>query len=356
MEHEHYLDYDQHSMFEVLKNFDKQLYHAIKIGDHLDEPKFENEIREILIAGMGGSAIGGDLLRSYLESVPETKHIRINVIRNYNLPEYVDEHTSVIASSYSGNTEETLSAFSQALEKTRNIICVTSGGQLAKLGEKNDLQVIKMPGGFQPRCALGYSFMILLFIVTKLKILDGKTEFDLSRALEEALRIIQTRAEQYAVKNHDNPAYNLAKEIKGKIPVIYSSNETFDAVNLRWRGQFHENAKSLAFGNLLLEMNHNEINSWDMPAELLHDFQIIFLRDANDHDRIKLRFDAIKKILEDQGLDVLTFAGEGNFLITRIMDLLYLSDWTSFYLAELYDKDPMAIPAISKLKDILSKK
>lgn len=351
-----YLDYDVNNMFDVLKNMDKQLAHAISMGNQLENFKFKHEIKEIIVLGMGGSAIGGDLLRSYLMSSPETKHLRISVNRGYDIPEYADENTLIIASSYSGNTEETLSAFKQAIDKTRNIVVLASGGELAEIADKYKFYTIMLPKGFQPRAALGYSFMTLLYVVMKAGLLSEEHEELLKKAIEEAFRIVQSRAIDYADKSSDkNQAYELAKSIHGKIPVVYSSHERLDIVNLRWRGQFHENSKSLAFGNLLPEMNHNEINSWVMPEDMQDKFKIILLRDKQDNPRIKTRFEALRNLLEEQGHDVLTFRGSGNFQITRTFDLLYLGDWTSYYLAELYGQDTMAIPMIMKLKEILSK-
>lgn len=351
-----YTDYDFNNMQDVLVNMDKQLAHAISIGNSLKEIKFKEEIKEIIIIGMGGSAIGGDLLRSYLMSSPETKYLRISVVRGYEIPEYVDKHTLIIASSYSGNTEETLSAFNQAKERTNNIIVITSGGELERIADKYKYYLIKLPKGFQPRAALGYSFMILLYVIIKGGFLSEENEDKLKKAIEEALRIIQSKAKDYADTNSkNNKAFNITNDIKGRIPVIYSANNILDAVNLRWRGQFQENAKAIAFGNLIPEMNHNEINGWVMPEELQNKFVFIILKDKLNHPRNKVRFDAVRNILSEQGKDVFTFEGEGNFQITRTFDLLYLGDWISYYLALLYEQDAMEIPIINKLKDYLDK-
>ncbi len=352
---ERYLDYDKNDMFEVLLNTHRQIIHTQELSKELNEIKFENRIDEILIAGMGGSAIGGDLLRSYLSAEGIAGKLRISVIRGYNIPDYVNDNTLVIASSYSGNTEETLSALNQAMQKTENIIALTSGGQLEKIAVENNYTLVKMPTGFQPRCALSYSFFSLLNILMKSGLTDRDESNLISQSISGTYELIEKKSEELSKKSTDNPAYEIALKIKDKVPVIYSSCERLDVVNLRWRGQFHENSKSLAFGNFLPEMNHNEINSWAMPEEMMNKFIIILLRDKNDNSRIKIRFDALTEILGKSGLDIITLEGAGSSLLERIFDLVYLGDWVSYYLAKLYGQDPMAIPVILKLKEILSK-
>jgi glucose/mannose-6-phosphate isomerase len=152
-----------------------------------------------------------------------------------------------------------------------------------------------------------------------------------------------------------NPAFKLANNLFDKIPVIYSSVGLLDAVNSRWRGQFNENSKSLSFGNFLPEMNHNEINGWVLPEGMINNFRILLIRDKSVNPRIRVRLDAVREIFRSMDLQVDEFYGIGEYFLTRMFDLIHLGDWTSYYLAVLNKQDPMAIPLIYKLKEILTK-
>jgi glucose/mannose-6-phosphate isomerase len=350
-----YTDYDKNDMYDVLKNTYRQIEHIKHMLLNKEKYVLNKQIDEIVITGMGGSAIGGDLIRSFLNSTESEMPLRITVSRGYDIPKFVNKNTLVIVSSYSGNTEETLSSFYQAQERTSNIVAITSGGILTEEAYKNGLYKIELPEGFQPRCALGYSFFAILQFILNSNILDKQSSEFISNSIDETLELLKKRSEEYSLRIYDNPAYDIADKISNKIPVIYSASERLDIVNLRWRGQFHENSKSLAFGNFLPEMNHNEINGWEMPDDLLNRFIIVLLKDNEDNERIKLRMDAISQIFNEKGIDIITLKGAGNSLLTRIFDLIYLGDWISFYLAEQYNQDPMSIPLIMKLKEILGR-
>ncbi|MFM7774758.1 MAG: SIS domain-containing protein, partial [Candidatus Kapaibacterium sp.] len=151
-----------------------------------------------------------------------------------------------------------------------------------------------------------------------------------------------------------NPALRLAKRLHGTVPVIYSASERLDAVNVRWRGQIQENAKNLAFGHVLPEMNHNEINGWTFPANARKDFSIVLLRDPADHARVALRFDAVKRILRKSAKEIHEVVGVGDSLLARMFSTIYLGDWVSYYLAMLNDVDPTPVPVIMTLKSALA--
>jgi glucose/mannose-6-phosphate isomerase len=342
---------DLHNMFAVISEFPEQVSKALEIGE--SAPTFKITPRNILILGMGGSAIGGDLVRSFLQNIPEFEKLNIVINRNYNIPKYVDDSWCVIASSYSGNTEETLSGFDKVKESTSNIICLTTGGKLEKLAIEHGLSIVNVPTGLQPRCALGYGFFIILKIISRSINLSEETQDFLKYSIKETQHKLEKKSLIYSQIDDENPAIKLANQIYGNIPTIYSATEGTDVVNMRWRGQFQENAKNLAFGGLLPEANHNDICGWIMPEDLQDRFKIIFMEDDLDNERVKLRFEALKSIYESLGKEVILVKGKGKYLLTRIFDLIYLADWTSFYLAMLNNVDPTPIPLISQLKKYL---
>lgn len=345
---------DKENMFQILSDFHTQLNKAWEIGKN--SPVFEttHKPESIAILGMGGSAIGGDLLRSYSQHTDGADHLKIFINRTYDLPGFVDENFHVIASSYSGGTEETLNSFTQATKRTKNLLSISSGGELRDFSKENNILVVEIPGGMQPRCALGYSFVVLLNLMMRSGAFKDNAIVQTNKGLSESIKLIENKSAVYSNKNN-NPAFELAEKIYGKIPVIYSASERFDTVNLRWRGQFQENAKHLAFGGLLPEMNHNEINGWTLPADMQDKFIFIFLEDKEDHPRIKIRFQALENVLKKQGKDLIRLTFDGETLLARMLDSIYLADWTSYYLALLYDQDPTAIPVITELKNYLSK-
>lgn len=343
---------DRSNMFETLSQFPQQVRDALTLGEQA--PYFPSEnIRNIVVLGMGGSAIGGDLLRSYVAAVAPGA-VPVTVSRGYTLPPGVDEHTAVLASSYSGDTEETLAAFDAARKKTKNILVSTTGGQLGKKAAKLKLPVIELPTGYQPRCAIAFSFFPVLTLLRRHNALGRKAGSTTVKAIQELLPLLDEKASLYGKPGRNNPAYVMAQQLHGTLPVVYSASDLLDTVNLRWRGQMHENAKQLAFGNLVPEMNHNEINSWNNPPEIVRQSAVVLLRERDEHQRVALRFDVMKDLLGKKAKRVVEAAGEGEYLLTRMFTLLYLGDWMSYYLALLNGVDPTEIPFIQQLKQRLS--
>jgi glucose/mannose-6-phosphate isomerase len=320
---------------------------AIRTKQALDTftlPK-KSEIANIVLAGLGGSAIGGDLVRSYILAHGD---VPFAINRTYNLPGFVNEKSLVIASSYSGSTEESLSMFSDAQKRGAKIICITTGGKLSDLAKQNNLPLIILPTGFQPRAALAYSFVPVLLTLEKIGFTSGETE-----NINDAAGMLGKLSKEYgsANMNESNAAHMLAHTLQSKIPVIYSASDLFDSVNIRWRGQIQENGKHVAFGNVLPEMNHNEINGWDFPHNMQDKFQVIFLRSPQDeHSQVTKRFGILHDVLESKGVDVKELTAQGNTKLARMFSLISLADWTSYYLALLEGVDPSPVPVIQTLK------
>jgi glucose/mannose-6-phosphate isomerase len=340
--------FDQYDMFSLLSNFPEQIENAIRIGKKCRLPFKKTGITSIVLTGLGGSAIGGDLLRSYVQDGLKIPFI---INRNYSIPEFVDKNTLVIVSSYSGNTEETISAHQEARKRKAKIICITSNGETAKMAQKYNQPLITIPRGLPPRTALGYSFFPILEVLSKLKLIRRKEQ-----EIREAIKLLKKKSILYSKVDSKNPALHLAKQLYTKCPIIYSAADKFDVVNLRWRGQIAENAKSLAFGHVIPEMNHNELVGWKVLRRMMEeDFAVVILRDNHDHERIKIRIDITKSIVEQYASRVIEVKSEGKSLLARMFSLIYLGDWMSYYLAILNGVDPTPVRVIDYLKGELSK-
>lgn len=335
-------------MRNLILNFPKQAEEAVAIGNAAAIKLKTKKIQQIVITGLGGSAIGGDLLRAYLA---DKCKIPVTVNRHYYFPEYVGKNTLVIVSSYSGNTEETTSAYKDAIKKKAMIFCITSGGEVEKMAKKYKHPYIKIPGGFPPRAALGYSFFPTLIALSKLGFIKNQ-----KKEIKETLGLLNALSLRYS--NHDasdNLSLNLAKTLHGKLPLIYSGADKFDTVNTRWRGQITENSKTLAFGHVFPELNHNEIVGWEVLTDLMKNIHVVILRDKEDYQRIQLRMNVTKGIIGSLADGITEVYTEGKSLLARTFSLLYLADWLSFYLAMLNGVDPSPVKKIDYLKEELGK-
>jgi len=338
---------DRHHMYDCVLDFPNQVERAVGIGKAADIPIRPGKVTSIVITGLGGSAIGGDLLRAYLA---DELDVPISVNRHYMLPEFVGRTTLVIVSSYSGNTEETISAQREATKRKARVWCISTGGRVSDFARKHKQFCLKIPGGLQPRAALGYSFFPLLVALATSGFVRSK-----DREINETLKLLRTKAQEYA--NPDptaNPALELAGRLKGKLPILYSSSRHLDAVNLRWRGQIEENAKQLAYGNLLPEMNHNELVGWNMLKDLLRQTYVVFLRDKQEHPRVSLREKITREIVSQYSSGSSEVWSQGTSLLARMFSLIQYGDWVSFYLAILNNQDPTPVEAIDHLKSELA--
>ncbi len=341
---------DGNGMYDLIYNFPQQLTEGAHLGfiADLKLPGFTPQ--NIVLTGMGGSAIGGDLARSYLTY--ELK-VPFTICRNYLLPEYVDDKSLVFVSSYSGETEETLSAFQDAKRRKARIIAITSGGTLLRECKRDGFPFILIPKGFPPRAALGYSFTPILIALSRLGLIHDKIE-----ELEKTSKLLEKKREECALekKKSENPAKRLALDLYGKFPIIYSSTDYFDAVGYRWKGQFGENSKILAYNNFFPEFNHNELVGWKVLDQIRNKLAVIILKDNGDHPRIKLRMQIVKNIILKKKVKVIEIESQGETLLSRIFSLIQLGDFTSFYLAILNRMDPTPVEVIDYLKKELASK
>ncbi len=340
--------YDTLNMRKLLVEFPDQIADAVRLGKKATVPYNRSGIDNIVVTGLGGSAIGGDLLRSY---VAEELPVPFNVNRHYFLPEYVGKKSFIIVSSYSGNTEETIAAHTGAAKRKAHVFCISSNGETERMAAKFKQPFLKIPKGYPPRAALGYSFFAPLIILSKMKLIGNK-----DNDIRETISLLKKKAKIYSsLINKNNTALSIAQQLYGKLPVVYSSADRFDIVNVRWRGQLAENAKVLAFGHVLPEMNHNELVGWKVLKRQMEDMAVIFLRDKQDYDRVKVRMEIMKGIVGDFAGKVIEAESEGKSLLARMFSLIYLGDWVSYYLAIMNGIDPTPVKIIDYLKNELSK-
>ncbi|MCK5595284.1 bifunctional phosphoglucose/phosphomannose isomerase [bacterium] len=333
---------DISGMFDLVLNLDSQCEKAVSAARSCILRDEYSEVEKIIVIGMGGSAIGGDILSKLL--INEIK-VPIFVNRNYHLPNFADKKTLVFATSYSGNTEETLSSYNDAKERGCKIICVTSGGKLAENAESDNIPLIIIPGGQSPRSALGYMFFPVLIAMQNLG-LTTKTE-----DINETIAMLKRFKTIWGNKSADsNLAKKLAKILYNKFPLIYSIDGCLGPVALRWKTQLNENSKILAYNNIFPELDHNEIVGWEGLDNLTKDMSVIILRDKDDSERNSKRIAITSSIIEDKPSEITEVWTQGNSILARMFSLIYLGDFVSFYLAMLYKVDPTPVDRIETLK------
>jgi len=322
--------HDKENMLEKLDSFRIQIEEAFKIAKKAKLPKInKNKINNIVICGMGGSSAGGLLVQSFVKKIP------VFVNRNYDLPKYITKNSLVFVVSYSGDTEETLSAYNEAKKRKANIIAVTSGGKLA---EKEKKKAIIIPKGYQPRIALGFTFIPLLVVLSRYRLIANQ-----DNAVRETIRSL-------VPKSNSKEGFMLAKKLFNKIPVFYAS-DNMHGVAYICKTLTNENAKQPAFCNVFPEMNHNEINGFKKNAKKLH---IVMIKDKKDHIRIKKRMEIISKLIkESTGISELPTKGKS--LLARMLHTLHIAMYTSYYLALMNKTDPTPVPIIQDLKARLKK-
>ena len=338
---------DPGHMHAAIKAFPDHLQEGWERGEAADAFGYSaDQFDGVVVCGMGGSAIGGDLVRTLAE--PECP-IPFQSVRSYGLPGWVGAKTLVIVSTYSGGTEETLSAFAQAISRFATVVVVTSGGEARARAEKAGLKWIEIPGGLQPRAALGYSFGVVLRMARAFGMASVSDE-----DMAETLSAAREQTTNYAHMG-SNPSFDMADALHGMLPLIYSGVGLLEAVNLRWRTQIHENAKTPAVGHLFPELDHNEIMSFEAaPREIAGRMAVVVLRDHDDHPQVKRRMDITREIVRSYVGAWHEVETEGESRLARMCSLIQLGDWVSFWLAMRRRVDPSPVDNIQKLKEMLA--
>lgn len=305
----------------------------------------EQPINNVVLGGMGGSALAA----SFITSWPTTKK-PYEVVRNYNVPNYVGKDTLFIASSYSGNTEETLSALAEAQERGARIAVIAAGGKLAEIAEQGSLPFYQIPSGLQPRMAVFYNFAALIQLLVDAGLIDGSLIDELHKTSEWLGGHVNDLLPEVPTAN--NPAKKLAIELVGNSPVIYAS-QTFYPVAYKWKINFNENAKTVAWCSTLPEFNHNEFLGWTShPTD--KPYKIIDIRSSLDNPRILKRFEISQKLLSGKRPHPEVIDPQGDSLLKQLLWATQMGDFVSLYLAMLNGLNPTPVDLIVKLKQELS--
>jgi len=354
---------DEANMIELLEEFPQKMRNALRLGEEFSIPinflsnsnsisatAFAQDIKNIVVLGMGGSAIGGDLLSDYLA---DELSIPIVVIRGYDIPKFVDENSLVFVISYSGNTEETLSALKKCLEVKAKVIALTSGGKLAALSRETNFPVIKVPAGIQPRAAISYLFFPILKALERMGIVRERNE-----EIEETHNILQILSKEYCAKSphKNNFAKKIALNLFQYLPLVYGSERLLGAVAMRWKTQINENSKWPCFWNVFSELDHNEIVGYEIENNINLRVKIIYLQDKEGSLRIEQRRRITRKIIGDKVAEFIICPTKGKEKMARMFSLIFLGDMVSYYLAILNQVDPSPVACIEDLKKELAKR
>lgn len=345
-QHEFFSDLDRENMLRYIEDLPDQLHTAWEAGQQLSLPRWEG-IERVLIAGMGGSAIGADLLSAYVENqcaVPVVVH------RDYNLPAWAQgPQTLVITSSHSGNTEETLSSFQMARQNGCSCLSITTGGKLAESTLQAGMPLWTFKHAGQPRSAVGFSFGLLLALFSRLGLIPNPQD-DLLEAVQAMKE--QQQSLQAHVPTVHNPAKRMAGQLIGRWVSVFGAG-ILSPVARRWKGQISELAKAWAQFEFIPEADHNTVAGMLNPAELLSKNTALFLRCPADHPRNRLRLDITRRVFMLEGISTDFLDGKGATPLGNQWTVLHFGDYSAYYLAMAYDVDPTPVAALVALKEEL---
>ena len=342
-----YTRLDSSGLRERIAGLADQCWQAWEEGSAFRLPDAYAEAQSVVVLGMGGSAIGGDLIAGLtnLEGGPP-----VTVLRSYSLPSWVGPKTMAIASSYSGNTEETLAMYRQAQERGAHLVAVTGGGTLAQLAQQDGIPVFTVTYRGEPRSALGYSFVVPLAFLCKLGLLADKGD-----ELAEAVQFLRDLAAALApeIPQAKNLAKTVAASLHDRLPVVYGAG-FLGSTARRWKTQFNENSKVWAFWEELPELDHNAIEGYALPQGIKERAAVALLHSSFLHPRTSLRYQATEELLARQGIPYRQVEGVGNTPLAHLLSTVMLGDHVSYYLAMLNQVDPAPMPAIEDLKQRLA--
>ena len=307
-----------------------------------------DDIRNIVVVGMGGSGISGDVLASVANGMLP---VPVSVLKQYRTPAFVGPHTLVFAVSYSGGTEETLSMAQGALDAGARVVAVSSGGALAHLVNARGALHVPCPEGYMPRAAIGALVAPLFVCLYKMGMLPEAHAL-LVKAQEQLAR----RRDKCGppVQGVANPARELARKIDRTIPLVYGGGALGAVAAMRWKCDVNENAKAPAFWAAYPELDHNEICGWGQQGDVTRQLlTLVELRHGFEHERLAPRFAITRGLIEECVAQVLEVQAEGEGRLAQLLDLMYVGDWVSCYLAMDQDVDPGPIDAIAQLKAAL---
>jgi len=329
---EDYYKLDPENMRQAILDVPSQAELGYKSVEALNLGRLKEKYSAVIIAGMGGSAIAGLLLKSYLAD----EKLAVHNLQDYNLPLWADKHALVIVCSYSGNTEESLSAFKEARRAGCGVVAVTTGGKLEEYASAAQVPIITLQPGYQPRAAMTTQFFAMLRLLEKLRLISSKATdvLKLKEDLKNQLQLLE--------KN----AMILSEKLINKTPLIYTG-QRFEPVGYRWKCQFNENSKIMAFNNVFPELNHNEVEGF---ANTRGSYHAIILRFSEDHRRTQKRMSLTKEIMLRKGVSATEIGITGPSLLSKLFSAIILGDLTSYYLALRLGINPSQVKLIEGFK------
>ena len=342
---------DSLNFLEAVAGLPEQLAHAHEVAGqvHADAFPRSDTIRNVVVLGMGGSGISGDVVAAaFNDELP----VPLSVLKQIRTPAFVGPQTLAIAVSYSGDTEETVSMASSAVERGAQLVAISSGGRLAEVARDAGALHLSCPPGLMPRAAIGARVAPLVVTLFRAGLAPGAhanlvtAQAQLARRRDRCVPGVTGAA---------NPARELARRLDRTIPVVYGGGALGGVAAYRWKCDVNENAKAPAFWNQYPELDHNEICGWGQHGDITRQLvSLVELRHGFEHKRLQLRFDATREIIEECVHQVLDVEAEGEGRLAQLLDLMYVGDWTSCYLALQNDVDPGPIDAIFELKSRLA--
>ncbi len=337
---------DPEGMLARIKELPTQVRDAWAIAGRAQIPPSYSDVRNIVVSGMGGSAIGGDLAAAILAG---ELRVPMHVHRDYGLPAYVGRDSLVVASSYSGGTEETLSAFEEARKRGARIVAITTGGHLQDLASAAGVPVVTFSYKARPRATLGYSLTLVLGVLSKMGLAR-----DMSADVEEALADVGKLQERVHEGARTNDAKKLAAAIAGKVVFVYGAG-VMGVMARRVKGQWNENAKNWSAFDVLPELDHNAVVGFPHPAIAKQALAVLILRSSHDLGRHRVRWEVTKELLDQAGIEHHSLELPGRTALSEVLQMTYMTDHVSFYVALLNGADPSPNTSIDFLKDRLAR-
>ena len=326
------------TMKELIDGFGQQLLKGVEVGENLNFTAPKNPIQNVVITGLGGSGMGGKIVAELIENELE---VPVYINNSYSLPNFVSKNTLVIASSFSGNTEETISALEFALERKAECAIISSGGRAIEIAREEGLSYAQVPNVGPPRANIGLSIVQQLYLLKAYKLID----WDVKSAIKSAVAFLSSNKESIKIE-----AEKLANFLYQKQPIVYACHR-FHGTAIRFKQQLNENAKMLAWTHVIPEMNHNELVGWAGGSKL---HAPVFFETNSDSERNQLRTQLSKEIIKEH-TEIFTVKAYGNSPLIQTLYLIHLGDWCSQFLADKNQVDIFDIKVIEHLKSELAK-
>ena len=334
---------DPHGLLGRIEGLPEQCAEARRLSADFTLPDSYGRARQVVVLGMGGSAIAGDILRSLAFA---SGRLPVAVVRGYDAPSFVGAETLVVACSHSGNTEETLAAFRQAAAAGARLVAVTTGGRLRELARDQGAAAFLYGFDGEPRSALGHQLMALLALGERVGLLDSQ-----GAQVAETVSLMRGQRDQIGFSSplETNPAKQIAARLHGRLPVIVGAGVLTDAA-YRWKTQLNENAKCLAFHEELPELNHNSIEGFGHGREVAPQVHVVLLHNDSLHRRVLLRYEATEEALARAGISHERVSVGGASPLASVLCAVFLGDLVSYYLGLLNDVEPAPVEALDRLK------